>query len=273
MIPSSFITEWREHAPWIDDHQVEQDLIISRALCELYSDGIIQDSLSFRGGTSLQKIFFKTPQRYSEDIDLVQITKAKIGSVITVIRKKLDGWLGKPTVDQKKGRVTLRYKYLSENAPKKSMKLKIEINSSEHFSVLGYKYVPFEVDSSWFKGKADITTFEIEEIMGTKLRALYQRKKGRDLFDFQKVYDDFPNISSKQIVECFLAYMNHEDNSVSRANFEKNLFEKMKDPDFSADISSLLISGDSFDLKNAYEDLIKNVISLIPGDPWKQKRG
>lgn len=31
MIPLDFITEWRATAPWIQDSQVEQDLILSRA--------------------------------------------------------------------------------------------------------------------------------------------------------------------------------------------------------------------------------------------------
>ena len=36
MIPKDFITEWREQAPWITDAQVEQDLVISRALVEIF---------------------------------------------------------------------------------------------------------------------------------------------------------------------------------------------------------------------------------------------
>ena len=42
---------------------------------------------------------------------------------------------------------------------------------------------PFEVKNEWYTGKANITTYNINELLGTKLRALYQRKKGRDLFD------------------------------------------------------------------------------------------
>ncbi|MGH2469017.1 MAG: nucleotidyl transferase AbiEii/AbiGii toxin family protein [Chloroflexota bacterium] len=37
--------------------------------------------------------------------------------------------------------------------------------------------------SPWFTGSADVPTFALEELLGTKLRALYQRRKGRDLFD------------------------------------------------------------------------------------------
>jgi len=43
--------------------------------------------------------------------------------------------------------------------------------------------VPFKVDSDWFSARCEITTYDINELLATKLRALYQRKKGRDLFD------------------------------------------------------------------------------------------
>jgi hypothetical protein len=32
VIPRDYVTEWRAHAPWVEDFQVEQDLVISRAL-------------------------------------------------------------------------------------------------------------------------------------------------------------------------------------------------------------------------------------------------
>ena len=86
MISREYIQAWKTNAPWGSNAQVEQDLIISRALCELYSEKKIRDNLAFRGGTSLQKIFFEKPARYSEDIDLVQIPKEKMGIDVTSIR-------------------------------------------------------------------------------------------------------------------------------------------------------------------------------------------
>ncbi len=99
----------RENAPWIEDYQVEKDLIICRALCEIYSEDFGKMNFAFRGGTALQKLFFKTQNRYSEDIDLVQITQGPAGSIIDYFCKKLQPWLGKPTLDLKNGRITLRH--------------------------------------------------------------------------------------------------------------------------------------------------------------------
>ena len=53
MIPTRFITQWRANAPWAFDRQIEQDLIISRALVELFNDPLIAESVAFRGGTAL----------------------------------------------------------------------------------------------------------------------------------------------------------------------------------------------------------------------------
>ena len=63
------------------------------------------------------------------------------------------------------------------------MRLKVEINTREHVAMLGYAKRSFSVRSRWFERTAGIRTFELDELLATKLRALYQRKKGRDLFD------------------------------------------------------------------------------------------
>ena len=73
MIPRPYIANWKDQAPWRLDAQVEQDLIISRALVEIFSDGFLRENLAFRGGTALHKLYLKPAPRYSEDIDLVQI--------------------------------------------------------------------------------------------------------------------------------------------------------------------------------------------------------
>jgi len=53
--------------------QVEQDLVICRALVEIFSDDWLASSLAFRGGTALHKLYLNPQPRYSEDIDLVQV--------------------------------------------------------------------------------------------------------------------------------------------------------------------------------------------------------
>jgi len=73
VIPRDYITSWRAKVPWVQDFQVEQDLVISRALVEIFSKRELSAALAFRRGTVLHKLHINPPARYSEDIDLVQI--------------------------------------------------------------------------------------------------------------------------------------------------------------------------------------------------------
>ena len=183
MIQRDFIVAWRHQAPWPTDAQVEQDLVLSRALVEIFRDPLLSRELAFRGGTALHKLFLPTPARYSEDIDIVQVSPGPIGPVMTALRKLLDPWLGIPRRSQSEGRMTFIYRFESELPPIVPLRLKIEINTREHFTVLGHVSPTHSVDNGWFRGAAEIRSYRLEELLGTKLRALFQRKKGRDLFD------------------------------------------------------------------------------------------
>ena len=82
MIPLAYRQGWRSHAPWPDLRQIEQDLIISRALCDLFSAPALKDRIAFRGGTAINKLLFRERLRYSEDIDLVQTRAERIGKTV-----------------------------------------------------------------------------------------------------------------------------------------------------------------------------------------------
>lgn len=96
MIPEIFIEQWRNTVKWRSLAQIEQDLVISRVLIDLYNEPFIKDALVFRGGTALNKLFLKPPARYSEDIDFVQKRSEPIGKTIDAIRFLLKPWLGDP---------------------------------------------------------------------------------------------------------------------------------------------------------------------------------
>ncbi|MGA1847681.1 nucleotidyl transferase AbiEii/AbiGii toxin family protein [Deferribacter abyssi] len=139
MIPMRYILEWKEFAPWIDNSQVEQDLIIHRTIIELFSNKFLKSKLAFRGGTALYKLFMDRPVRYSEDIDLVQIKSEPIGDILTEIKKTINYFEEKPKVKVKANNHNIIFRFVTETEPFTTKKLKIEINSREHFSVLGYK--------------------------------------------------------------------------------------------------------------------------------------
>lgn len=268
MIPRDFITEWRTEAPWVADRQIEQDLVISRALVELFSRDVVARGLAFRGGTALYKLHLRPAARYSEDIDLVQTSPQPIGTALDAIHEALDGWLGKPQWKQTEGRVTLTYRFESEEEPPTRLKLKVEINSREHFTAFGLRSIPFGVQSRWFSGSADIKTYELDELLGTKLRALYQRRKGRDLFDLAHALER-GNTSATRVIEAFELYMRQEGARVTRAMLEQNLIAKRAEKSFGADIAPLLASRARWDFDAAFRRVWDELVSRLPGDPWK----
>ena len=268
MIPRDYITAWRNRAPWVQDFQVEQDLVISRALVDIFSHPLLAERLAFRGGTALYKLHLPEAVRYSEDIDLVQVNAEPAGPVMNALREALEPWLGKAQWKQTKGRVTFRFRFESEDAPPVPMRLKVEINSREHFSLFGLKQIPFEVASRWYAGNAGITTYEIAELLGTKLRALYQRRQGRDLFDLATALRE-TEVEPERIVQAFSEYMDREGQHITRALFEQNLHAKLHDRQFAADMTPLLATGYTWNIEEAAETVGSELIARLAGDPWK----
>jgi len=263
MIPQRYIEEWKLQAPWPNDAQVEQDLVIARALIELFSDDLLKNSLAFRGGTALHKLYLQPQVRYSEDIDLVQINSEPIHPILKRIREKLVFLGTKRTVKQHIHNNTILYRFETEIQPLINMRLKIEINTREHFNVLGLKQIPYSVANSWFSGTCNLTGYELEELLGTKLRALYQRRKGRDLFDlyWALIHQD---VDAEKLIHCYKTYMAYSvQKPPTQKQFLSNMEDKMTDIEFTNDIQIVLKPGVVFDIEKAWETIKRELIAKI----------
>lgn len=97
---------------------------------------------------------------------------------------------------------------------------------------------------------------------------MYQRRKGRDLFDLALALRR-ESVSPKRIVETFARYMHEEGARITRAMFERNLAAKRADPVFTADMTPLLASSATWSFDEAFELVWRELVSLLPGDPWK----
>lgn len=272
MIPAQNIVAWSQRAPWTELRQVEQDLIISRALVEIFGDPFLAKELRFRGGTALNKLHFQKPLRYSEDIDLVRTTAGPIGPVLDRVRAILEPWLGRPRFDQSD--VAPKFRFRAEAEDKSVMiRLKLEINTRERESYDSPIEFPFTVENPWFSGKAHIPTFSNEELLATKLRALLQRDKGRDLVDLSHALVTFPDLDVKRMVELFGRYLALSNQAISRAQAEQRMFGKLDRPNFMSDVRPLLTADEAerFDDKAAvaaFVAVFSRIIRQIPGEPW-----
>lgn len=263
MIPQRYITEWKTQVPWPNDAQVEQDLVIARALVEIFSDDLLRNSLAFRGGTALHKLYLYPQARYSEDIDLVQINSEPINPILKQIRERLVFLGTKRTVKQHIHNNTIIYRFDTTALPVINMRLKIEINTREHFNVLGLKEIPYKIENSWFSGECMVTVYELEELLGTKLRALYQRRKGRDLFDLYWALTH-QNVDIEKLIQCYKTYMKFSvDKPPTQKQFLLNMEEKMTDREFLEDIHIVLKPGVEYDNEKAWEEVNKGIIEKI----------
>ena len=263
MIPKPDIAKWQEHAPWKQFAQVEQDLVISRTLIAIFSDDFLKENLAFRGGTALHKLYLNPAPRYSEDIDLVQIKSGPIKPIMKRLQEVIT-FFEEPRKTKVKGHgAKALYRFTSEYEEIR-LRLKLEINCKEHFKVLDWVNFPFEVESEWFSGKADIKTYSIDELLGTKLRALYQRSKGRDLFDL-----DYSRLNMildlDKIIYCFKEYIKFATGNrpPSKKEFLLNIEEKENNPDFTGDMEALLRSEIKYNQTAAFEWLKNELIERL----------
>lgn len=193
----------------------------------------------------------------------MQIKAEPIKETIDKIREVL-AFLGEPKVKQKTNNNTLIYRFESEIAPVMPIRLKVEMNCREYFSVLGISKFPFAVESQWYSDSCEITTYQLEELLGTKLRALYQRRKGRDLFDLYIAITQ-KKIDFDQILACYHEYMRFVvgSNVPTQKEFLINMEEKMQDDEFLGDTQLLLRNGEAYNPQEAYELVKVNLIEKI----------
>lgn len=263
MIPRSDIQAWRNKGfPWKTDAMIEQDLIITRVLIELFEEKKTASCLLFRGGTALHKLFFDKPLRYSEDMDLVQLEPGPIGPVFNSIRDKFIDWLGEPKRKIGPDTATLIYKVNSEDQPPLPLKIKIEINIREHLPFLSIEHKTLEIQSRWYEGKSLIAVHRLEELLATKLRALYQRRKGRDLFDLATALRTL-KVDTNKVVDTFIKYCEADGIRIGAKDFRDNLKAKLDHPGFAHDCDPILRPGWAFDFRSDCELIDRELLSLL----------
>jgi predicted nucleotidyltransferase component of viral defense system len=105
-------------------------------------------------------------------------------------------------------------------------------------------------------------TYQLAELTASKLRALYQRRKGRDLFDIWLVF-------SKKLVErdmaldVFRRLCEHDRAAISKDLFCQNLKLKRLNKDFHMDMSVLLSPAIQYNFDEAFEFVQNAVISRL----------
>ncbi|MBQ9021811.1 MAG: nucleotidyl transferase AbiEii/AbiGii toxin family protein [Eggerthellaceae bacterium] len=257
MIPRQDKVAWQVDHPWPEFDQVEQDLLLSQAICAIANDELLGSELALRGGTAFHKMFLPEPLRYSEDLDYVRSTEGGIGEIMRRLTD-LGAELGfRPSTKMGKFPKVL-WKYKTEGG--RPARIKVEINTFERSPMLGFDYVSHHIESPYCKASAEVKTFKVEELAATKLRALYQRSKGRDLFDLWLVLTAL-GTDPEAIIAAFPAY---RPEGTSGQMMKANLAAKLDDEEFVSDIKLLVRSDDlAYDPRAAAELVSSELFAML----------
>jgi hypothetical protein len=266
VISDADIAHWRHEVPWLDDDQVEQDLVLSRLMAEIAHHPLLGDELVMRGGTCLHKLWLPRAWRYSEDLDYVRRSAGPVGPLLDALRSVAEvvGFNRVDTDIRQHPKARLRGSFNSG----RSMRVKIEMNTFERSPARPPIARRLHIDSPWFQRDADVPTFVIEELVATKIRALYQRRKSRDLFDLWLAVHD-ANVPPQAIAACFEPYRPHGwTPEVALANLDK----KIADATFATDLEPLVVEWPTGYTVEAGADAARAIIAAIEQQA-SQRRG
>ncbi len=276
MIPMRDIMDWRANAPWADDQMVEQDYLISRAVELIFNHPKLRRQLAMRGGTVLHKGHLAPAARYSEDIDLVLVEPQRTRSGIQAdLAAALHPLLGHPTesivtnvalfvrnITAKSKIARLTYVYDPSDSTSAMATLKIEVNLNENTPLYALTMVSILTPVAFQTVReVPVVSYDINEMLATKLRALLQREHGRDLFDLWHAWQ--MSLSGKgahvidpaRVGKAFRHYIAQEGSDrFTVADVEEELDRRMQSRKFLSDMNGFLAPGFAYDPRQAMEE-------------------
>lgn len=266
------------HVPWPVQQQIEQDLLLCRVMAALFNDDFLKSQIAMRGGTLLHKVHLAPASRYSEDIDLVVVGDRPEDHVRKALRRVLNDVLGTPkrsaweTIQLairnavKPSRVLrMTYSVPSVSEPGSTLNIVIEANVTERKAHRPMVKSPFEFRFRDVTTKTLINGYDLHEMLGTKMRALFQRRRGRDLFDLHLALRAAkPAVDPAAIIESFVYYLRQEGAIARRTDFIELLDAHLADRGFCSDMVPLLRTGLEYDPQAAGDYVKKHLLALLP---------
>lgn len=271
MMQQAHLTAWQAHAPWPKRSQIEQDLRLSRGVAAIFADEILNDHLAMRGGTVLHKAYLAPASRYSEDIDLV-LTKAMETDQLEMHLARVlepvlgtpspsmlaDAWLAVRNVVRPSKILRIAFQFIPLGLSR-SETIKVEVNLNEDKALYPFVHVGLQtMNDDGELAQAQVKSYDINEMLGTKTRALMQRKQGRDLFDLWHAWTMSEagttpySVDGSRAMEAFEWYLKNEGTVINRTQANSLLDERLNDKGFCGDMNTLLRPGfQAFDVGSA----------------------
>jgi predicted nucleotidyltransferase component of viral defense system len=257
-ITARILRNWADEGGIPDLTLAELDYRLVHALRAVYTDPFLHDRLCLKGGTALNKLYLPGTSRLSVDLDFnavgtkEQVLKERtpIGEAIAAALEQQDSSYDltyRGRYDQLT--VYARFSPLSGTA---RQRLKLEVSFIERFAILGrveQSLVPLPFDEP-----LAINTYHLEELTSTKLRALYDRRKGRDIYDLFRIADH--DLNQAAVRKMVLYYFYRANKVFHYPTFVSNVELKIAGRGFRDDVRTLIRHGTELDWETACQQVL-----------------
>lgn len=264
---------------WADDHQIpdlllaELDYRLTHALGAIYGDPFLRERLCLKGGTALNKLFFPAVNRLSVDLDFnavgpkaqVLAERASIASQVMTLLTGQDAGYELTHDYRRYEQSTIQANYVPlSGGPRQHLKL--EISLIERVPILGRteQRLTLPEDSA----AVAVKTYRLEELAATKLRALYGRRKGRDIYDLAQI--GAIDLDERALRKLTLYYFYHAKMVFHYPTFRANVEEKLRYRGFADDVRGLIRTDQQFDWQQASQTVLDRFVFL--GDLDERER-
>lgn len=152
---------------------IEKDFILTYILKNIY-DSVLKDKLVFKGGTALHKLYLH--KRISIDLDFTEIKPVEINNLKAVIEdKEINSKIKE--INKTNNSIKIVLSYISVLDYKNNIIIDISKREKPILNLITQK-----LESPYFP-EIDVLTFQLEELIAEKIRAIIQRNKPRDYLD------------------------------------------------------------------------------------------
>ena len=149
--------------------------------------------------------------------------------------------------------------------PGRMLDIVVEANVTERTPHLAVVEIPFSFPFRDQPVQTRIKGYDIHEMLGTKMRAMFQRKRGRDLFDLYWALTKSPiPVDPSAFIASFQHYLKQEETTTGRAEFVESLEAHLQDRGFCSDMEPLLRHGIVYEPQSAGSYVKANLLSLLP---------
>jgi len=257
-ITARILRNWADEGDIPDLTLAELDYRLVHALHAIYTDPFLRDRLCLKGGTALNKLYLPGASRLSVDLDFNAVgTKEQVLQEWTPIGEAIAATLEQQDSGYDltyRGRydqltVYARFSPLSGTA---RQRLKLEISFIERFSILGR--VEHSLVPSPFDEPLAVNTYHLEELTSTKLRALYDRRRGRDIYDLFRIAD--LDLNQAAVRKMVLYYFYRANKVFHYPSFVSNVELKVAERGFRDDVRSLIRHGTELDWETACQQVL-----------------